>query len=166
MKKNWKRMCALFTAVAMCVSTPNFTVVAEENTSVSATTIVSNGDSIQERYVLPFSLQREELKVCFQVVNQWEGGYQAEIILSNEGNNPIEDWQIDFGSSDTITNIWGGTVLQNEEKSCSVAADDYNNVLNMGETVTIGYCAEGLAYDIINLEVKCSASVDSPVQLI
>lgn len=53
MKRNWKRVCAVMTALAMCVNTPNLTVVAEENASIPTTTTVSNGDSVQERYMLP-----------------------------------------------------------------------------------------------------------------
>lgn len=158
MKGKWKRACALFAALVMCVNIPNLTVVAEENVSVPTTSTVSNGDSVQERHILPFSVQKEELKVSFQTTNQWEGGYQAEMVLQNVGDAPIEDWQIDFSSGDTITNIWNATSSQKGENVFVITAHEYNNVINAGESMIIGYCASGNACDIVNLEVNYTIS--------
>jgi len=160
MKRNWKRVCALFTTLVMCVNTPSLTVVAEENATTPTETTVSNGDSLQEKYVLPFSVQRDELKVSVHTTNQWEGGYQAEIILQNEGDSPIEDWQIDFSSGDNITNIWNADSSQKGENAFSITAQEYNSVINEGEFVVIGYCAEGIACDIVNLEIEYTITDD------
>lgn len=166
-RKAW----AFLTALAVCISSMNLNVLAEGNSAVleeqteKGTNVgtVSAGDSMevqstaqQEEYVLPFYEERDNVAIEFKVVNEWEGGYQAEIILTNTGTEYVENWQIDFNSYDDITNIWNTNVIKNEKGECSVSAMEYNSNIAPGTNVSIGYQTEGSSYTVRDLNINVS----------
>lgn len=105
---------------------------------------------------IPFETQQDNLLVKVELVNEWDGGYQAQIVLTNTGEEVVEDWQIDFVTSDTITSIWNCNVLQKDTSLCSISALEYNSVIHPEESSTIGYCAEGNVQDVSALKVQTS----------
>ncbi len=166
-RKAW----AFLTALAVCISSMNLNVLAEGNSAVmeeqteKGTNVdtVSVGDSMevqstsqQEEYVLPFYEERDNVAIEFKVVNEWEGGYQAEIVLTNTGTEYVENWQIDFNSDDDITNIWNTNVIKNEKGECSVSAMEYNSNIAPGTNVSIGYQTEGSSYTVRDLNINVS----------
>ncbi len=166
-----RKVGAFLTALAVCISSMNLNVLAEGNSAVMEEQIekgtnvgtVSAGDSMeaqsttqQEEYVLPFYEERDNAAIEFKVVNEWEGGYQAEIILTNTGTEYIENWQIDFNSDDAITNIWNTNVIKNENGECSVSAMSYNSNIAPDFSVSIGYQTEGSSYTVRDLNISIS----------
>lgn len=168
-----RKVGAFLTALAVCISSMNLNVLAEGNSAVleeqtdkgSNVGTVSAGDSMevqstaqQEEYVLPFYEERDNVAIEFKVVNAWEGGYQAEIILTNTGTEYVENWQIDFNSDDAITNIWNTNVIKNENGECSVSAMEYNSNIAPDSSVSIGYQTEGSSYTVRDLNISISVA--------
>ena len=166
-----RKVGAFLTALAVCISSMNLNVLAEGNRAVleeqteKGTNVgtVSAGDSMevqstsqQEEYVLPFYEERDNVAIEFKVVNEWEGGYQAEIILTNTGTEYVENWQLDLCSDDTITNIWNANVINNENGECSVSAMSYNSNIAPDSSVSIGYQTEGSSYTVRDLNISIS----------
>lgn len=166
-----RKVGAFLTALAVCISSMNLNVLAEGNSAVleeqtekdTNVGTVSAGDSMevqstaqQEEYVLPFYEERDNVAIEFKVVNEWEGGYQAEIILTNTGTEYVENWQIDFKSDDAITNIWNTNVIKNENEECSVSAMEYNSNIAPDSSVSIGYQTEGSSYTVRDLNINVS----------
>lgn len=132
-----RKVWALLTALAVCVSSTNLRVLAEGNDVNLEVT------AQQAEYVLPFCEKKDDVMLDFKLVNEWEGGYQSEIVVTNMGEETLEKWQLDFQTRDIVTNIWNCNVLQNEAGTCSVSALEYNSVLEPNGSISIGYCAEG-----------------------
>lgn len=72
-----------------------------------------------------------------------------------------KNWQIDFETDDTITNIWNGNVNKNEAGICSVSSLDYNNVLEPNASVSLGYSAEGNNYNVEHLRISTAGKENS-----
>ena len=98
----------------------------------------------------------DEYSVDHEIVNSWDGGYQADLILNNLSDKDMTDWQISFTISAEITDSWGGTFVlsdsveyedENDESvnnTYVVTAGDYNTTIPAGGSITVGYvCKRG-----------------------
>ncbi len=123
----------------------------------------------------------ENLVVEWTVSSSWNGGYVASLTIKNISNTDIMDWQITFNSKDEITSLWGGIclselvnsetpdeddientqseneIIEVEEYYCyTINAEAYNSVVKAGESVTIGYLANGNDQNIWNESCTCN----------
>ena len=133
MKRVLKRLGALLMAAVITVSATEVSVKAETN---------RQGITVED-HKLPTQVQMENVDITFQIVNQWENGYQAEVTLKNTGVEVVKSWEMDFVCKDTITDIWNAKVLQNNSSLCTVEALAYNGEIKPSESVSFGYRAEG-----------------------
>ena len=123
----------------------------------------------------------ENLAIEWTVSSSWNGGYVASLTIKNISNTDIMDWQITFNSKDEITTLWGGIcsselvnsetpdeddientqseneIIEVEEYYCyTINAEAYNSVIKAGESVTIGYLANGNDQNIWNESCTCN----------
>ncbi|BCJ69887.1 cellulose binding domain-containing protein [Polymorphospora rubra] len=79
-----------------------------------------------------------------RIVNQWQGGFQAEVTVRNAGTTPTNGWTVRFGYSGTeqVTQAWNATVTQTGP---TVTARNvaWNGSLTAGTSVTFGYLGAG-----------------------
>lgn len=90
--------------------------------------------------------QDENVRLIFDIVNSWDGGYQAELKLENISDSVINSWKINMMSSDMINDLWGADLHLSENEQAStyeITAFSYNNQIKPGEYVSIGYIANG-----------------------
>lgn len=74
------------------------------------------------------------------VTNQWQGGYQAGVVVTNTGTSPLTSWQVRFtlGAGQTVTQSWNATL--NQTGSAVTAANlSYNGGLAPGASASFGY---------------------------
>jgi hypothetical protein len=52
--------------------------------------------------------------VTYAITNQWQGGFQAAVIIENTGSSTLQNWTLtwSFANGQTITNLWNGSVTQ------------------------------------------------------
>jgi endoglucanase len=75
----------------------------------------------------------------YSVVNNWPGGFQAGITITNNGA-PITNWTLafTFPNDQQVSDGWDGTFTQNGQ-NVTVASESYNGSLATGGSVTIGF---------------------------
>ncbi|MYY02722.1 cellulase family glycosylhydrolase [Streptomyces sp. ATexAB-D23] len=78
--------------------------------------------------------------VGYQVVGEWQGGFQGEITISNTGTTAIDGWTLGFAFADgqTVTNMWGGTSAQSGG-SVTVVPASYTSAIAANGSVTVGF---------------------------
>ncbi|SFR86360.1 cellulose binding domain-containing protein [Anaeromicropila populeti] len=69
----------------------------------------------------------------------WDSGFVGELQVTNTGTEPIEEWKLQFDFSGEITGLWCGSITSHEDNHYVVSCMDWNNVINPGETVTVGF---------------------------
>lgn len=71
--------------------------------------------------------------VSYSVVNQWPGGFQAEVLVTNTSSSDIDGWTLvwDFPAGQQVTQLWSGSVSQ-DGATVSVANADWNALLAAG----------------------------------
>ncbi|MGH9761125.1 MAG: Ig-like domain-containing protein, partial [Blastocatellia bacterium] len=79
--------------------------------------------------------------IVYKIVNQWPGGFQAEVDVTNTGP-AIAAWTVAwaFPNGQTITQLWNGAVTQTGA-NVSVTNLSYNNSIPTEGTVTFGFLA-------------------------
>ena len=51
----------------------------------------------------------EGVVVTFCVNGKWNGGYNAQIKISNAASERIDDWCLELKTADEITNLWNAS---------------------------------------------------------
>ncbi|MEV4133353.1 cellulase family glycosylhydrolase [Dactylosporangium sp. NPDC049742] len=79
-------------------------------------------------------------KVAYSVTNQWQGGFQGDVKVTNTGTGAINGWTLtwSYANGQVVTQSWGATYAQ------SGAAVTWTNVsytasIPSGGTVTFGF---------------------------
>lgn len=85
--------------------------------------------------------------VAFQIISQWEGGYNAEVTITNTGDEKIENWKMNMipAEGTEITGIWNAAKkeLDTEDKSPAYRISNvgWNQDIAPGENVSFGFQA-------------------------
>lgn len=87
------------------------------------------------------------------VTEEWEQGYNGEIILTNLSEETMEEWWIQAECGDGIISLWNGILTEGEDGYC-ICWSDYNREIPAGGSVTVGYTASGSAKDLRVTEVS------------
>ena len=81
----------------------------------------------------------------YQVVNEWPGGFQGEVVITNLSATPINGWRLawSFSAGQQITQLWSGDWDQNGP-DVTVDNVSYNpGIAANGGTVGFGFLANG-----------------------
>jgi xyloglucan-specific exo-beta-1,4-glucanase len=75
-------------------------------------------------------------------VNQWQGGFTANLTIANTGTSPINGWTLGFGftAGQTVTSGWAATWTQAAGSPTVTATNlDYNGSIPPGGSTDIGF---------------------------
>ena len=70
--------------------------------------------------------------VSYTIINQWPGGFQAQVNINNSGP-PINGWTVswNFGQGQVVTQLWNGAVTQSGS-TVTVTNLSYNSSIQTG----------------------------------
>lgn len=104
--------------------------------------------------------------------NDWGDGYTGEIKITNNSEQAIEDWRIEFDYINTIDSVWGGIIESTDNNHYVIKNADYNYIINPNETTSIGFIvsngnSEDLfeninLYEITNITPKEEIEIEEP----
>jgi mannan endo-1,4-beta-mannosidase len=100
-----------------------------------------------------------EAECTLTVIGSWQGGFQAEIEVTNTGDAPTSAWgaQWTFPGGQEVTQMWGGDYEQSGAQ-VSVANAAYNGELAPGASATAGFIGSGDGEDFEPDGLECSLS--------
>lgn len=80
----------------------------------------------------------------YRVVNSWQGGFQAEVAVSNTGSAAISGWRVSWTppSGQSVSQVWNGS-LTSGGGTATVTDAGYNGALAPGAGTTFGLLANG-----------------------
>ena len=82
-------------------------------------------------------------EVTFSVISSWDTAYTGEITIKNTSDKPIENWCIDYGFNQEVSNIWNATIQKNEYGRYVIKNAGWNQDIPAGQSVTYGFTANG-----------------------
>ena len=81
--------------------------------------------------------------MTYTVTNQWGGGFQASVKVTNNASAPINGWTLrwTFANGQVITQLWNGSFTQSAG-NVAVTNLDYNRVIAAnGGSAEFGFLA-------------------------
>jgi chitin-binding protein len=81
-----------------------------------------------------------------KLVNSWQGGFQGEVTIKNNGPSPLSGWYVQWTlpSGATVTQAWNGTSMQSGP-TAMIHAASWNNTLTAGTSATAGFLGTNTA---------------------
>jgi endo-1,4-beta-xylanase len=88
--------------------------------------------------------QPGQCSATYRLVNSWQGGFQAEVTVHNNGSTTINSWTVSLGlaTGQSIVNIWNG-VNSSTSGSITVRNAPYNGTIGGSGSTTFGFVANG-----------------------
>lgn len=94
---------------------------------------------------------------------QWDGHYNASVVITNTGNVNIENWTLAFHSDDSIDNIWNAVIESQKKQEIRIKNAGWNQDIAPGDSVSFGYTASysgdmhlAEKYEILSAEKEVS----------
>ena len=93
----------------------------------------------------------------YSVVNSWSGGYQGQVTVTDTGTSPKNGWKVGwaFPGNQQITSLWNGMYTQSGQQ-VTVTNMPYNEAINPGSSVTVGFTANYSGTNAAPSSVTCS----------
>ncbi len=81
-------------------------------------------------------------EVTYRITNQWDGGFQAEVRLTNTGPAPWNGWSLtwSFPDGQRISQLWNGSHTQSGP-AVTVRNTDWNTTVGPGSSAAFGFTA-------------------------
>ncbi len=78
----------------------------------------------------------------YRIANQWQGGFQGEVVVTNITTSPIQSWSVSFtyANGQTVTQMWGGSYTQTGAR-VSVVNMGWNGQVPPGQSTSFGFLA-------------------------
>lgn len=87
------------------------------------------------------SVEEASFTAEVKTINKWSGHSNIEITFKNTGTETIHDWYFTFDFNYKIENPYNCRVIENKDNLYTIGNNDWNQDIQPGKTVTIGFTA-------------------------
>lgn len=99
----------------------------------------------------------------WRIVDQWSGGFIAELDIVNDSGQCLKGWEVLFSPSGfEVTGAWNGRLAPSDADQVRVVNEAWNADLCSGTAITIGMQCEGSPSEPIEFLVNGSPTTPSP----
>jgi poly(hydroxyalkanoate) depolymerase family esterase len=123
---------------------PTTTTTTRPPTTTTTTTTTTRPPTTTTTTTTTTTGQPGTCTATYRLVNPWQGGFQAEVTVRNNGTSAVSSWTVALGlqSGVSIVNLWDG-VNTGTSGNVTVRNASYNGSIAGGGTRTFGYVANG-----------------------
>ena len=145
MKRGLKNVLAWFLTVVLLVLCVDSQVTAYSE-HLSGQTDITEAKEIENNISQSACLEVSNAAGCFvqfSLLDQWEDGYIAEVIITNESSESIQNWCLDMTWAGSVVDIWNAAIDEKTETGYKVKNAGWNQDINVGEKVSFGFRGQG-----------------------
>ena len=98
--------------------------------------------SIPQKYDLLIAKQEVEntdYTIDFNVTSDWGQAFNGEISITNNTEETIEDWTLEFDFDRNIERFWTAEIVKHEDDHYVIKNAGYNANIAPGQTITLGF---------------------------
>lgn len=92
--------------------------------------------------------------VEFKVLADWGSGYNAQLKLTNETDQPMTDWRVSFDFDGEVKNLYSGRVVSARDGHFVFEGGSWNRTIKPGKSVILGWNGSqgGVSRQLSNVE--------------
>ncbi len=109
---------------------------------------------------------KDDYSVEYRLTNDWQTGYNAEIVITNNTDKNLEGWHLEFDYDAKIDTIWNAAIDKNENNHYSISNADYNSVIAPNSSLTIGFLGHDLNGEPQNFVLYSNKNASIPVSVV
>lgn len=116
----------------------------EPNTSITFGYTLSGTNLIIPSEIKLCSNREEKLfgyEVGFNVLNDWETGFEGEIRILNKTDKPIEAWKIVLNTNFNIDDLWNAKIVSQDATMYELASQQWTTPIEPNTTMILGITA-------------------------
>lgn len=83
----------------------------------------------------------EGFTVKYTIDSQWGNQYTANVVLTNTGDKPIENWELSYESYDEYSNIWNAKVSFRSARIYNIKNAGHNQNIEPKQSISFGFQA-------------------------
>lgn len=84
-------------------------------------------------------VEDKNTEVTFNVIENWESGFNGELTITNNTDKTIEDWKLEFDLDCEINSFWTAEILSHEGTHYIVKNAGYNSNIEPHQTINLGF---------------------------
>lgn len=131
------RLSNEFDAVVEPIVLPNYTTKSEFTKNGDTIEVVHNrsndiDDNSNENQIT------ECYNVEFEIIDSWNGGYNAVIRITNMEEVSIDNWTLSFDYDGEISNIWNAEIISHDDHKYIIKNVGWNQDITPKQTIEIG----------------------------
>ncbi len=81
----------------------------------------------------------EQYSIDYAVTDDWGEGYSGTVTITNNSEEPINNWVLDFSCNNENISVWNAYIISHEGTRISVKNGGFNSIINPGESVSFGF---------------------------
>lgn len=84
-------------------------------------------------------VNKEDYSIDYEVVCDWGTGFNANITITNNTEENLVDWFLEFDYSRSINEIWNANIDSYEDNHYVIHNAGFNSIINAGNSITFGF---------------------------
>ena len=81
----------------------------------------------------------ELYSIDYTVTDEWEDGYTGLVTITNNSENIIRNWALDFSCNNENISVWNAYIISHNDNRVSVGNMGFNADINPGDNVSFGF---------------------------
>ncbi len=77
------------------------------------------------------------------ISQSWNGGCVGGVVIQNASDADVRDWMLEFDTELQVDSVWNGIVQSKKEGHYVISSADYNCLISVGGSVTVGFQVRG-----------------------
>ncbi len=78
-------------------------------------------------------------EVSYSVTNEWDGGQNVSVTVTNTGNDSILNWALKYDAEGSIENLYNAVVLDSQDTQYVVKNNNWNFEIAPNQSINFGY---------------------------
>ncbi|WP_028519884.1 cellulose binding domain-containing protein [Ruminococcus flavefaciens] len=108
----------------------------------------------------PIVFAYDNYTVSYTVTDEWTGGQNVSVKLTNTGDEPIFNWALKYDSGSEIRDLYNANVYDNDNTNYVIKNDNWNYEIAPDESVEFGYTIYAEDFAVPTDFELCSERVD------
>lgn len=109
--------------------------------------IVGSGSfqGFPQRYEIlgePTEIHTGDYSITYGILEQWDDGFTAEIIIRNQTDKTIEDWRLSILYDNEICEIWDAAICEKSGNYYEISGREYNQNIAPASSVSFSFRVE------------------------